>query len=141
STCGRRPSRTTSSATAPRWAGSCSRSSRSSPSSTGGWSPAATEPTVPASHGARGPAMAADDRTISNAGLAIGSGSRLARIGVQVALVLGVLISMFPFYWLVVMASGTTQDILQFPPKLVPGTRLLHNMGEVIHRIDFFGSL
>jgi cellobiose transport system permease protein len=48
---------------------------------------------------------------------------------------------MFPFYWLVVMASVTTQDILSYPPRLVPGTELLHNMREVIDRIDFFTSL
>jgi cellobiose transport system permease protein len=39
------------------------------------------------------------------------------------------------------MASITTQEILRFPPRLVPGTHLLENMRQVIHRIDFFGSL
>ncbi|MFG2373980.1 carbohydrate ABC transporter permease [Streptomyces sp. NPDC048504] len=53
----------------------------------------------------------------------------------------GVPVSLFPFYWLVVMASITTQEILRFPPRLVPGTHLLENMRQVIHRIDFFGSL
>ncbi|MEU9448492.1 carbohydrate ABC transporter permease [Streptomyces sp. NPDC048277] len=77
----------------------------------------------------------------SNAGLAIGSGSRTTRIAVRVALLLGVLVSLFPFYWLVVMASLTTPDILAYPPRLVPGGHLLHNMREVIHRIDFFTSL
>jgi len=85
--------------------------------------------------------MAADRTTPVGAGLAIGSGSRRSRVGVRVLLLLGVLVSLFPFYWLVVMASITTQEILQFPPRLVPGTHLLENMREVIHRIDFFGSL
>ncbi|MFC9430946.1 carbohydrate ABC transporter permease [Streptomyces sp. NPDC056987] len=84
--------------------------------------------------------MAADP-SASHAGLAIGAGSRAARIWVRAALLLGVLVSMFPFYWLVVMASVTSQDILSYPPTLVPGTQLLHNMQEVIHRIDFFTSL
>jgi cellobiose transport system permease protein len=86
-------------------------------------------------------AAVANDRTASSAGLAVGSGSRAARIWVRVALLLGVLVSLFPFYWLVVMASVTTQDILGYPPRLVPGTQLLHNMGEVIERVDFFASL
>jgi len=85
--------------------------------------------------------MAADRTTPVGAGLAIGSGSRRSRVGVRVLLLFGVLVSLFPFYWLVVMASITTQEILQFPPRLVPGTHLLENMREVIHRIDFFGSL
>lgn len=85
--------------------------------------------------------MAADRTTAVGAGLAIGSGSRRSRVAVRVVLLLGVLVSLFPFYWLVVMASITTQEILRFPPRLVPGTHLLENMREVIHRIDFFGSL
>ncbi|MFI5880688.1 carbohydrate ABC transporter permease [Streptomyces sp. NPDC051554] len=85
--------------------------------------------------------MAADRTTAVGAGLAIGSGSRRSRVGVRVLLLLGVLVSLFPFYWLVVMASITTQEILRFPPRLVPGTHLLENMRQVIHRIDFFGSL
>ncbi|MFF6876325.1 MULTISPECIES: ABC transporter permease subunit [unclassified Streptomyces] len=85
--------------------------------------------------------MAADHRTTGSAGLAIGSGSRLSRICVRAVLLLGVLISLFPFYWLVVMASGTTQDIYSYPPKLVPGPHLLDNMGRVLDAVDFFGSL
>ncbi|MEV6505195.1 MULTISPECIES: carbohydrate ABC transporter permease [unclassified Streptomyces] len=85
--------------------------------------------------------MAADRTTAVGAGLAIGSGSRRSRVAVRVLLLLGVLVSLFPFYWLVVMASITTQEILRFPPRLVPGTHLLENMRQVIHRIDFFGSL
>ncbi|MEV5842039.1 MULTISPECIES: carbohydrate ABC transporter permease [unclassified Streptomyces] len=83
----------------------------------------------------------AAERTASNAGLAVGAGSRTTRIAVRIALLLGVLVSLFPFYWLVVMASVTTQDILAYPPRLLPGDQLLHNMREVIHRIDFFTSL
>ncbi|MFG2935529.1 carbohydrate ABC transporter permease [Streptomyces sp. NPDC048282] len=83
----------------------------------------------------------AAERTASNAGLAVGAGSRTTRIAVRIALLLGVLVSLFPFYWLVVMASVTTQDILAYPPRLLPGGQLLHNMREVIHRIDFFTSL
>jgi cellobiose transport system permease protein len=58
---------------------------------------------------------------MGSAGPAIGFGSRLTRIAVRAALPLGVPISLFPCYWLAVMASGTTQDIYSYPPKLVPG--------------------
>ncbi|PWG09092.1 carbohydrate ABC transporter permease [Streptomyces sp. V2] len=71
----------------------------------------------------------------------MGSGSRVTRIAVRVVLLLGVLVSLFPFYWLVVMASGTTQDIYRYPPKLVPGPHLLDNMKRVVDSVDFFGSL
>lgn len=59
----------------------------------------------------------------------------------RVLLLLGVLVSLFPFRRLVVMASITTREILRFPPRPVPGTRRLENMRQAIHRIDFFGSL
>lgn len=29
----------------------------------------------------------------------------------------GMLISMFPFYWLIVMSTRTTSDIYKFPPQ------------------------
>ncbi|KND24351.1 sugar ABC transporter permease [Streptomyces acidiscabies] len=62
-------------------------------------------------------------------------------MAVRVVLLQGVLVSLFPFYWLVVMASGTTQDIYRYPPKLVPGPHLLDNMKRVVDSVDFFGSL
>ncbi|WP_405866223.1 carbohydrate ABC transporter permease [Streptomyces sp. NBC_01515] len=72
--------------------------------------------------------------------IAIGSGSRRSRVAVRVLPPPGVPVSLFPFCWLVVMASITTQAILRFPPRLVPGAHLRENMRQVSHRIDFFGS-
>lgn len=82
-----------------------------------------------------------DHVSSGSAGLAVGTGSRRARIGVRLTLLLGVVLSLFPFYWLVVMASGTTQDIFAYPPRLIPGPHLLDNMAAVIDRIPFFSSL
>lgn len=53
----------------------------------------------------------------------------------------GALISLFPLYWLVVMASNTTSDIYKSPPVFVPGPYLFENVSKVFHRIDFAGSL
>jgi cellobiose transport system permease protein len=57
------------------------------------------------------------------------------------ALIIGALITLFPYYWLVVMASNTTADIYSAPPKLIVGGRLFANIGQVFSRVDFFGSL
>ena len=51
----------------------------------------------------------------------------------------GVLVSIFPFYWMLVMASNTTPDIFTYPPKLLIGSHLFENMGNVLDNIDFFG--
>ncbi len=66
--------------------------------------------------------------------------ARLARIVAHLVLIVGALISLFPFYWMIVMATNTTGDIFQFPPKLSLGSHLLENIRNVLHNIDFFGS-
>lgn len=53
----------------------------------------------------------------------------------------GAVISLFPLYWLVVMASNSTSDIYTTPPTFIPGPRLFDNIGAVFARIDFAGSL
>src|SRR5215218_1048010 len=59
----------------------------------------------------------------------------------HVVLMFGVVVSIFPFYWMVVMASNTTPDIFSYPPKLVIGSHLFENMGKVLDNVDFFGSM
>ncbi|MXS75665.1 MULTISPECIES: carbohydrate ABC transporter permease [unclassified Microbacterium] len=56
-------------------------------------------------------------------------------------LTFGAIISLFPLYWLVVMASNSTSDIYTTPPTFIPGPRLFDNIGAVFSRIDFAGSL
>ncbi|MBO7743742.1 carbohydrate ABC transporter permease [Paenibacillus sp. MWE-103] len=55
-------------------------------------------------------------------------------------LIAGFLLSVFPFYWLTVMATRTTGEIYGYPPKLGFGTQLLDNVKRVIDTIDFFGA-
>lgn len=58
----------------------------------------------------------------------------------HLSLIVGLLVSIFPFYWLVVLATGTTEDIYRYPPKLLPGPHLFDNMQRVLDSIDFWGS-
>ncbi|ACX66065.1 MULTISPECIES: carbohydrate ABC transporter permease [Paenibacillus] len=55
-------------------------------------------------------------------------------------LIAGLILSIFPFYWLLVMATRTTSDIYSFPPKLWFGPHLLDNVSRVLSSIDFFGA-
>ena len=59
----------------------------------------------------------------------------------HIVLMLGVVVSLFPFYWMLVMASNTTPDIFAYPPKLLIGSHLFENMGTVLDNVDFFGSM
>lgn len=52
----------------------------------------------------------------------------------------GLAVSVFPFYWLVVMATRTTADIYSFPPKVTFGSHLVDNISRVLGSIDFFGA-
>jgi cellobiose transport system permease protein len=67
--------------------------------------------------------------------------TRAGRIVTYTALTLGALITLFPYYWLVVMASNTTADIYSSPPTWTFGGEFFHNIGQVFAKIDFFGSL
>ncbi|WP_274363161.1 carbohydrate ABC transporter permease [Paenibacillus thermotolerans] len=56
-------------------------------------------------------------------------------------LLIGMLMSMFPFYWLVVMSTRTTSDIYSFPPKLWFGGEFMNNVTRVMQQIHFFDAL
>jgi cellobiose transport system permease protein len=59
----------------------------------------------------------------------------------QVVVILGVLLSIFPFYWLVVMSTNTTAEIFGFPPKLTFGSHLLTNVANVFANVDLLRAL
>lgn len=69
------------------------------------------------------------------------TGSRLSRIVTHAVLILGVLISIFPFYWMLVMATNTTSDIFAYPPKLFFGSQLWTNLHNALTNVDLFGSM
>ncbi|MDN0198531.1 carbohydrate ABC transporter permease [Streptomyces sp. S.PNR 29] len=68
-----------------------------------------------------------------------GSGRR--GIALHGSLIVGVVLSAFPFYWAVIMSTHTTTEIFSYPPKLLPGTHFLENVRSLFDNIDFFGSM
>jgi len=66
---------------------------------------------------------------------------RIRGLAVHAVLMLAVVLSLFPFYWTIVMATNTTQDIYRYPPKLTLGSHLVENLRHVFENIDFFGSM
>lgn len=66
----------------------------------------------------------------------------LARgVSLHTALIAGVLLSVFPFYLAVVMATRTTSEIFSYPPKLLPGSHFGENVKNLFDNVDFFGSM
>ncbi|MGW7384210.1 carbohydrate ABC transporter permease [Streptomyces sp. NPDC054794] len=68
-------------------------------------------------------------------------GTRSRGTALHAVLVVGLLLSAFPFYWAVIMSTHKTSDIFSYPPKLLPGSHLLDNARHLFDNIDFFGSM
>ncbi|MET1003958.1 MAG: carbohydrate ABC transporter permease [Propionibacteriaceae bacterium] len=63
------------------------------------------------------------------------------RLVTHLCIIVGVLLSVFPFYWLLVMSTNTTGDIFGFPPKLTFGPHLVENVRAVVANVDLLSAL
>ena len=66
---------------------------------------------------------------------------RLRGLALHAALVLALLVFMFPFVWTILMASNTTADIYRFPPKFTFGGHFGDNVRQVLDNVAFFQSM
>jgi cellobiose transport system permease protein len=64
-------------------------------------------------------------------------GTPTQRIIVQLILLIFLVLSVFPFYWMIVMATNTTSDIYRVPPDFILGGQLWINISHVFQNIDF----
>lgn len=64
-----------------------------------------------------------------------------AKLLFYIFMVLGALASIFPFYWMFVIATNDKSAAFHIPPLLVPGTEFFNNFGRVLERTDFFRAL
>ncbi len=56
-------------------------------------------------------------------------------------LILGALVSLFPFYWMFVLSTRPSEVIFQYPPALTPGSRLGENVDSILQRTNIWGSM
>ncbi|MEU9189287.1 carbohydrate ABC transporter permease [Streptomyces sp. NPDC048484] len=68
-------------------------------------------------------------------------GDQRRGIALHLVLIVGLLLSVFPFYWAVVMSTHTSTEIFSYPPKLLPGSHFDDNLGKLFDNVDFFGSM
>ena len=68
-----------------------------------------------------------------------------ARWFTYVFLIVVALISLFPLYWSLVVASQSTSAVSAYPPVLVPGRSLFHNISRLFNsnevNVDFWGAM
>ncbi|WP_230497413.1 carbohydrate ABC transporter permease [Pseudoneobacillus rhizosphaerae] len=53
----------------------------------------------------------------------------------------GALLSLFPFYWMFVIATNPNHVVNRVPPAMLPGEHLVINFKNVLETIPFFGAL
>lgn len=99
-------------------------------------SPAATDP-APAPGGRRPPRP----RTPGDRSEGGEVRSRLESVITHALILVGVLLSVFPFYWLAVMSTSTTAEIFGYPPRLWPSDHFLENMRNLFSSIDILSAL
>jgi cellobiose transport system permease protein len=67
--------------------------------------------------------------------------ARLGRLVTHAGIIFGVILSIFPFYWLLVMSTSTTAQIFGYPPKLTFGTSFGTNLSNLLSSIDIVSAL
>ncbi|MCM3162405.1 carbohydrate ABC transporter permease [Metabacillus litoralis] len=63
------------------------------------------------------------------------------RIFIYAFLTLASLFSLFPFYWMFVMATSPSSAYNSIPPTITPGKLLVENFQKVLGAIDFFQAM
>lgn len=62
----------------------------------------------------------------------------LSRLGFNALLLLGAFLSAFPFYWMFILGTQSTQQIFSWPPNFGPGDSLVHNYQNMLTIIPFW---
>ncbi|MCG7307969.1 carbohydrate ABC transporter permease [Brachybacterium halotolerans subsp. kimchii] len=66
---------------------------------------------------------------------------RLEKVITHLLILVGVVLSVFPFYWLAVMSTSTTAQIFGYPPRLTFGTSLAENLRNLFSSVDILSAL
>ncbi|GAA4611549.1 carbohydrate ABC transporter permease [Actinoallomurus liliacearum] len=61
----------------------------------------------------------------------------LGRVVGYLFLAVGAVVSIVPFYWMVVASTRDNDELFRSPPPFLPGGRLLHNLVSLQHSIGF----
>lgn len=70
-----------------------------------------------------------------------GSGKVLiGRLVTHLCVLVGVVLSIFPFYWMLAMSTNTTSEIFGYPPKLTFGPHFIENARNVLASVDLLSA-
>lgn len=60
----------------------------------------------------------------------------LRKIGLYLALIAGVILSIFPFYWMFIGATNPSGEIFSIPPNLLPGDHFVENFQNLNENVN-----
>lgn len=66
---------------------------------------------------------------------------KIGRFFMYLFLVIASFLSIFPFYWMFVMATRPSAAYNAIPPTMTPGDMLVENFQKVLEKIPFFGAM
>ncbi|CAM3630213.1 carbohydrate ABC transporter permease [Marinicrinis lubricantis] len=67
--------------------------------------------------------------------------SAFSKLTYHIVLLLGALLSIFPFYWMLVISTNDRSAAFHVPPILSVGDQFFQNFDRVLERIEFFEAL
>lgn len=70
-----------------------------------------------------------------------GNPGLFSKILYYVLLIVGALVSVFPFYWMFVIATNDRGAVFHIPPLLTIGDQFFNNFERVLEKSDFFQAL
>ena len=62
---------------------------------------------------------------------------KVSRVVLYAVMVIWLLISLFPFYWLLVTATRSSAEFFRYPPNMIPGKMLIENAKALFSVVDF----
>ncbi|MGF7049382.1 cellobiose transport system permease protein [Paenibacillus sp. DS2015] len=71
----------------------------------------------------------------------LGNPGIFSKILYYVFLIVGALVSIFPFYWMFVIATNDRGAVFHIPPLLTIGDQFVNNFQRVLEKADFFRAL
>src|SRR5699024_6282559 len=66
---------------------------------------------------------------------------KIQKTVLYLVLIVGLVLTIGPFYWMVVGATNPSGEVLSIPPNFIPGTHLLENLDKLMSEINIWRSL
>lgn len=67
--------------------------------------------------------------------------NKLRKLLFYIVLFIGVILTVGPFYWMIVGATNPSGEVLSIPPNFIPGTYFMENLNSLLDQVNIWRSL